>query len=52
MVHGFTCAGILPSQYMNLNKFAGIGRVGGSYIRRGWKCLSSKLYTLMTCILI
>ena len=37
MVHGFTCAGILPSQYMNMNRFANVGSVGGSYIRQGWK---------------
>ena len=35
MVHGFTCAGVLPSQYTNLTKFAGLGTVGQSYIRRG-----------------
>jgi hypothetical protein len=31
-VHVFTCAGMLPSQYINFGNFAGIGSVGKSYI--------------------
>ena len=34
-VHGFTCAGVLPSQYINLSRFAGIGNVGHKYIKQG-----------------
>ena len=35
MVHAFTCAGILPTQYINFCKFAGIGGVKKSYIYSG-----------------
>lgn len=35
MVHAFTCAGMLPSQYTHLSEFAGVGVVGHAYIRRG-----------------
>ena len=35
MVHSFTCAGILPSQYIHFSKFAGIGVVGHGYIKHG-----------------
>lgn len=34
-VHSFTCAGILPSQYINFSQFAGIGNVGHKYIKQG-----------------
>ncbi|XP_064383612.1 uncharacterized protein LOC135332186 isoform X1 [Halichondria panicea] len=34
MVHSFTCAGIIPSQYIHLSMFAGLGTVGHAYIRR------------------
>ena len=37
MIHSFTCAGVLVSQYTNLCSFAGIGNVGFSYIRQGLK---------------
>ena len=36
-VHAFTCAGILPSQYINFCEFAGIGVVGHWYMRQGDK---------------
>lgn len=35
LVHGFTCAGVLPTQYINFAKFSGIGSVGHGYIRQG-----------------
>ncbi len=38
MVHSFTCAGIIPSQYIHLSTFAGLGTVGHAYIRRGIYC--------------
>ena len=39
MIHRFTCAGVLPSQYKNMSQFAGIGTIGDSYIREGYlKC--------------
>ena len=28
LIHAFTCAGILPSQYMHFSKFATLGVVG------------------------
>ena len=28
LIHGFTCAGILPTQYLHFSHFAGIGVVG------------------------
>ncbi|XP_064401110.1 uncharacterized protein LOC135347149 [Halichondria panicea] len=34
VVHGFTCAGILPSQYTHFSQFCGLGTVGQSYIRQ------------------
>ncbi len=42
MVHSFTCAGIIPSQYIHLSMFAGLGTVGHAYIRRG-------IYGTKTC---
>jgi len=36
VIHSFTAAGILPSQYTNLSRFAGLGTVGGGYITQGW----------------
>ena len=35
MVHSFTCAGMLPSQYIHMAQFSGIGTVGHAYIRHG-----------------
>ena len=35
MVHAFTSAGILPSQYINMSSFAAIGTVGHAYINQG-----------------
>ncbi len=35
VVYGFTCAGILPSQYTHFSQFCGLGTVGQSYIRQG-----------------
>ena len=35
LVHGFTCAGVLPTQYINFARFSGIGSVGHGYIRQG-----------------
>ena len=35
LVHGFTCAGVLPTQYINFAKFSGTGSVGYGYIRQG-----------------
>ena len=35
MIHAFTCAGALPTQYIKLSRFAGIGSVKHGYISRG-----------------
>ena len=35
LVHGFTCAGVLPTQYINFARFADLGRMGHAYIRQG-----------------
>ncbi len=54
MIHGFTCAGMLPTQFIKLSRFAGIGTVKHGYISRGFKlfvvvvqsfyCVSSLVY--------
>ena len=33
--HAFTCAGIIPRQYINFSTFSGIGTVGKRYITSG-----------------
>ena len=35
VVHGFTCAGILPTQYLKFATFTGMGQVGHRYMERG-----------------
>ena len=35
MVHNFTCAGVLPTQYIKLSKFMGMGRLGHGYMKKG-----------------
>ena len=35
LVHAFTAAGVLPSQYTHLSLFAGIGSVGYWYMSKG-----------------
>ena len=35
LVHAFTAAGILPSQYMKFSDFATLGNVGKWYIQQG-----------------
>lgn len=35
VIHAFTSAGVLPSQYCHFSTFAGLGRVGGAYIKHG-----------------
>ena len=34
MIHAFTCAEILPSQYAHFSAFSGLGTVGHNYIRK------------------
>ena len=34
-MHAFTCAGILPNQYINFSAHANLGSVGDWYIRSG-----------------
>ena len=35
LIHGSTCAGILPSQYLHFSQFAGIGVLGSWHIQAG-----------------
>lgn len=49
MIHGFTCAGMLPTQYIKLSRFAGIGTVKHGYISKGSQCLVVLLY-ISTCL--
>ena len=35
MIHGFTCAGMLPTQFIKMSRFAGIGTVKHGYIKQG-----------------
>ena len=35
MVHSFTCAGVLPTQYIKMCEFAGVGHVGYGYMKKG-----------------
>ena len=35
LIHGFTCAGMLPSQYYHFSQFSGIGVVGSWYVKAG-----------------
>ena len=45
LIHGFTCAGVLPTQYINFAMFSGIGRVGHDYIRQG----NCHAYNMLVC---
>ena len=51
MVHAFTCAGVLPSQYDHMSQFAGIGCVGHNYIRRS-KLVTYSRYLCFTMLLL
>ena len=44
LVHGFTCAGVLPTQYIHFTRFAGIGSIGHAYIRQGMAHASNMLF--------
>ena len=48
LVHGFTCAGVLPTQYTKFARFSGIGSVGHGYIRQG----NCHAYVLVIFIII
>ena len=34
LVHSFTCAGILPAQYIKFCEFGGMGHVGHRYMKK------------------
>ena len=36
MIHGFTCAGMLPTHYIKMSRFAGIGTAKHGYISKGF----------------
>lgn len=38
MVHAFTCAGVIPTQYIKMSLFAGIGSVKHAYAYHGYNC--------------
>ena len=46
MVHSFTCAGVLPTQYIKLCNFAKIGTAGQRYIRKGKNIIINQLCIL------
>ena len=50
MIHSFTSAGIIPSQYIHLSMFAGLGTVQHGYIRRGR--VSGKYVVVYSIIII
>ena len=43
LVHAFTSAGMLPSQYIRFSKFAGLGEISHWFIRKGIMKLGSIL---------
>ena len=47
IIHAFTCAGILQSQFRKFTEFSGLGTVGNQSIRRGFV-----LYLFINCITI
>ena len=49
LVHAFTCAGILPRQYLNFTEFANLGTVGKKYIHQGTYNNNALLVSLFTC---
>ncbi len=53
MVHAFTCAGVLPSQYINFSSNAGLGKVGAWYISSGasiWCFIALKWHYCMITV--
>ena len=44
MVHGFTCAGVLPTQYIKFSEFAGMGHVGHGYIKKGSSLVANTVF--------
>ena len=48
LVHAFTCAGVLPRQYIKFSKFAEFGVVGKWFIQQGqWKLLNVHVYVIL-----
>ncbi len=52
LVYAFTGAGIIPSQYLHLSIFAGLGTVGYAYIRKGIILLKYKSKFTANAILV
>ena len=48
MIHSFTCSGILPTQYIHLSQFAGLGALGYAYIKQG--IFTEVMYCFMAII--
>ena len=53
MVHAFTCAGVLPSQYARMAQFSQLGCVGNAFVRRGknYSIPSTFLHAHILCCL-
>ena len=49
-VHAFRCAGVLPTQYVHVSKFAGIGKIGHGYINQGIDVIATSMF-FNTCTL-
>ena len=59
MVHSFTCAGVLPAQYIKLSQFVGMGQVGHGYMKKGknrakynhltWAIIRYRPFLLLFC---
>ena len=46
MIHSFTCAGVLPSQYIHLCANANLGNVGSRYIASGTTLTNTLLQSI------
>jgi hypothetical protein len=51
-VHAFTCAGIIPSQYINFSTFSGVGVVGKRYIKSGISTFKIELFTKFQIVIV
>ena len=48
IVHAFTAAGVLPSQYKRMSTFARMGKIGKNYINKGY-CIDIS-FTSIACV--
>ena len=53
LVHAFTCAGVLQTQYIKMCQFAGLGSAKNAYIRRGMTvACCTLLITSYACFIV